>query len=159
MGMMKTPNEPLEYLAHYPPTDRWRKFFIGVRWLGPDLSFFKNLKQQQGARTSDCMKSWGTEERKDLATVFGCILKEWLRWPTPYFLPEDKFGVIAGGAKFQMVDCLEFEGALRELEKFLGRRLPDSFWQVSMNRTFGEVVDEILRNKGNTQQAAPADRR
>ncbi len=154
---MKTPNEALEYPPHYPPTDRWKKFFIGVRWLGPDLSFFKNLKQQQGSRTSDCMKSWGSNERKDLATAFGCALKEWLRWPTPYFIPEDKFLVIAGGTKFQMVDSLELEGALREVEKYLGMRLPDSFWQASINRTFGEVVDEILRRKERAQQVNEGD--
>ncbi len=144
MGMMKTPNEPLEYPPHYPPTDRWKKFFIGVRWLGPDLSFFKDLRRQQGARTSECMTVWESAEQKELASIFGHAFMKWLRWPTPYFLPKDKFAVIARGPKFDMIDNGEFEEIIEEIETYIGRKVAIEFWQTSGDKTLGEVVAEIL---------------
>jgi hypothetical protein len=145
MGMMKTPNEPLQYPPHYPPTDRWKKFFIGVRWLGPDLSFFKDLRRQQGARTSECMKAWGSTAQEELASVFGRAFKKKLRWPTSYFLPKDKFVVIAHGPKFDMIDNSELlEEVIEEVENYKGNRFPLSFWQASFAKTLGEVVNEIL---------------
>lgn len=144
MDMMKSPNESLEYPPHYPPTERWKKFFIGVRWLGPDLSFFKDLKRQQGSRSSECMSAWKSTEQKELANIFGNACKKLLRWPTPYFLPDDKFEVIIGGPKFDMIDCFEFEEIIETIEEHIGYKIPDDFWKFSETKTLGRVFTEIL---------------
>ena len=57
----------LVFPEHFPPATRWKKFFIGVRWLGPDLSFFKDLKAQQAARSADSMHAWGGGMRQQIA--------------------------------------------------------------------------------------------
>jgi hypothetical protein len=144
MAMMKAPNEPLSYPPHYPPTDRWKKFFIGVMWFGPDLSFFKDLRKQQSARSSECMSVWKRADQKELANIFGHECKKLLRWPTPYFLPEDKFTVILGGPKFDMVDCGEIEEIIEAIEKHIGYEIPEGFWQFAETKTLGEVITEIL---------------
>lgn len=141
---MKRPDEPLEYPAHYPPTDRWKKFFIGVRGLGPDISFFKDLKAHQASRTSDCMKMWGTKQELDLATIFGNAFQKWLRWPTPYFLPQDKLNTIVGGPKFDQIDSGELDDALVEIEQELHAQLPPEFWQKTRAQTLGELVVEVI---------------
>ncbi len=136
--------EPLVYPSHYPPTDRWKIFFIGVRWLGPDLSFFKTLKYQQGIRTQDIMDTWGGHERQELARVFGQALSKCLNWGTPYFVPDDKFDVLIGGPTFRMIDAFEVEEIIDILENHIGKTLPSSFWQTSFTKTLGEVIDDIL---------------
>ncbi len=44
------PMAALQIPEHFPPKAAWKRFFIGVRWLGPDLSFFKAMKTEQGQR-------------------------------------------------------------------------------------------------------------
>jgi hypothetical protein len=58
---------PLVFPPHFPPTTRREKSFIGVRWLDPDLSFFKKLKQQQAERTQEQMEVWGSSRRREVA--------------------------------------------------------------------------------------------
>jgi hypothetical protein len=52
--------DALSYPKHYPPKTRWKKFFIGVRGLGSDLSFFDDLNAQQVARVPAMMNAWAT---------------------------------------------------------------------------------------------------
>lgn len=150
---MRDPNEPLEYPAHYPPTDRWKKFFIGVRRLGPDLAFFQDLKGQQAARTADSMCAWSTAARRALAGAFGRAFQEWLRWPTPYFLPGDRLDAIAGGPSFRSVDYGEVEEALLQVERQLEHSVPPAFWQTTNAKTLGELIDQLAEvEKGTTRQ-------
>jgi hypothetical protein len=142
--MIKDENEPLEYPPYYPPKDRWKKFFIGIRWLGPDISFYKDLKRRQAARTSECMRTWPTIELEETANFLGQAFKKWLRWPTPYFLPEDRFNVIAGGPTFNRIDNAESEEIDAEIEEYIGHPVPDDFWRTCRTKTLGEIVIEIL---------------
>src|SRR5574337_1388714 len=98
------PDDPLRYPSHYPPTERWQRFFIGVRWLGPDLSFFKQLEAQQGSRSSRLLDCWGGGDRASVAAEVGIIFARRLRWSSPYFLPGDNVAVIAGGPRFASID-------------------------------------------------------
>ena len=135
---------PLEYPSHYPPTDRWKRFFIGVRWLGPDLSFFKQLRSQQGARVPGCMTGWGGGDRQALAAHVSSIFAKQLRWPCPYFLPNDKLAVIAGGPEFRSIDDLGADEAVGEIEEHLGITMGAAFWQAAASGTLGELVDQLL---------------
>jgi hypothetical protein len=140
---MKSPNEPLEYPAHYLSTDRWKKFFIGIRGLGPDLSFFRGLKEQQAARSADCMLAWSTDQELKIASIFGFVFQQYLRWETPFFLPEDRLNAIIGGPEFRSLDCGEVEDALAEFEERLSKRLPKDFWQNTKAATLGQLVSEV----------------
>jgi hypothetical protein len=55
---MYAATDPLVFPPHFPPTTRWKRFFQGVRWLGPDLTFFKMLKRQQANRLQNQMEVW-----------------------------------------------------------------------------------------------------
>jgi hypothetical protein len=141
---MRKPDEPLEYPAHYPPVDRWKKFFIGVPGFGPDLSFFKDLRGQQAARTPDCMKAWTTAQEHELATIFGRAFQKGLRWPTPFFLPDDKLNAIFGGPKFQSIDFGDAENVLAEVGQQLHTKLPKQFWRDTHVQTLGQLVAEVI---------------
>jgi hypothetical protein len=144
---MKTPEEPIEWPPHYPPSDGVKKFFIGVRWLGPDLGFFKELREQQARRTVAHMVVWPTEEERDIALLMGKHFSRWLRWRSPYFLPDDKLCTIAGGPCFD-TDAMDFLAALDEIEKELGTTLGDQFWKDSVSLSLHDVVSAFLtKNK------------
>lgn len=143
---MKKPSDALQYPPHYPPTNRWKKFFIGVRLLGPDLSFFKDLKIQQGGRTLQSMNVWKTTEQRNLAIMLGHHFKEWLHWRTEYFLPDDHLEVIAGGPRFE-TDCFAFGDSLVEAGKQIGLDLSQDSWSVTRVKTFGEMIEEILKRQ------------
>ena len=79
--------DPLVFPPHFPPTTRCKKFFLGVRWLGPDLSFFKKLKRQQADRVQGQMEVWGSGKRREIAEQLSQGFKREVGWPTSVFLP------------------------------------------------------------------------
>src|SRR5881392_3480618 len=99
--------DPLRYPPNFPPTNKWDRFFLGVRWLGPDTSFFKKLRQSQSARTADVLSRWGGGKRQDVATLVGAAFSTYLQWPTPFFLPDDDLAVISNGPNFGWVDSTD----------------------------------------------------
>src|SRR5262245_30155413 len=91
----------LKWPAHWPPTSGRKRFFIGVRWLGPDLSFFRGLRELQAKRSENLMTAWPEGEQRNAAPIIGRALQIALRWPTPYFLPDDKLNAVVYGPRFQ----------------------------------------------------------
>ena len=143
---MITPDRTLQWPSHFPPRNRWKQFFIGVRWLGPDLSFFKNLRELQEKRRAEALSAWLEGEQRDVAFVMGKAFQTELGWPTPYFLPADNFHVIAYGPRFQSIDDLGFSSAAAKIERQLQRQFPKTFWKqcVHQNMLFGSVIVDVL---------------
>jgi hypothetical protein len=135
--------DPLVFPPHFPPTTPWEKFFIGVRWLGPDLSFFKQLKQQQSQRMQDQMEVWGSGKRREVAEFLAHGFKKEVRWPTSVFLPSDSFAVMCNGPSFGMLDDLGSTVVMEQFEKRYGVRIPDAFWTGRKRETFGEIVEAL----------------
>ncbi len=140
---MSAATDPLVFPPHFPPTTRWKKFFIGVRWLGPDLSFFKVLKRQQGDRVQSHMEIWGSGLRRDIAELLSQGFKKEVHWPTSVFLPEDSFQVMCNGPSFGLMDDLGSEAVIQTFEKHYGIRVPNSFWKGWEHARFGEVVQAL----------------
>lgn len=142
------PDEPLQYPSHYPPTGRWKRFFLGVRWIGPDLSFFKALRSNQASRASSSMDAWGGGDRQALAAAVGVVLSRHCRWPAPYFLPGDSLLVIAGGPSFAAIDDADIEDAIRAMEDIADVKLETAFWEACGPGTVGALVDHLLTAAG-----------
>jgi hypothetical protein len=134
----------LQYPPQYPPRDRWNRFFVGVRWLGPDLTFFSRLRSIQAARTVSAMHAWVGDARQSLAASLGSAFSLHCRWPTPFFLPNDAVSVIAGGPSYGVVDDTDLQAAIGEIEESLGVNLGDAFWAQSMTGTLGHLVDKLV---------------
>jgi len=136
--------EALKWPAHFPPTGKWERFFIGVRWLGPDLSFFKALRQLQSRRDANSMTAWPDGEQRDTAIAIGRAL-QMVGWSTPYFLPDDSFNTAAYGPRFQSIDGAGWE-ILAAVEDEIGRQVPPGFWlQCSLrDMSFGEVIAGLM---------------
>ena len=146
--MSAVPTDDLRFPKDLPPTDRWKKFFLGVRWLGPDLSFFKLLKAQQAARSNDQMHTWGGGARQEIAVLISGILSRSLGWKTTVFLPQDVFAVACHGPTFDCIDrCYALKDAVESLEEKYAVSIPARFWVGKEEATFGEVVDAIIRLK------------
>lgn len=138
-------SDVLAYPPHYPPRQRWARFFVGVRWLGPDLSFFPVLKSLQGQRSAQEMDQWGGGARQRIATVVGAAFARQLQWPCPWFLPGDSVEVIFGGPRFASMDGRQdIANALGEIQHALGVALPRSYWANAGVRTLAEVVDQLM---------------
>lgn len=139
------PAAPSRYPSGYPPTGGRARFFIGVRWLGPDLSFFGRLGAQQQARSAASLDLWGGGARQQAARVTGAILARRLRWPGPCFLPDDAFAVVCDGPRFGVLDIdYDVEDAIGEIQEQLGIAMPACFWEGTATQTLGEVVDALL---------------
>jgi hypothetical protein len=144
--MFAIATDPLRFPSDYPPKDRWKRFFIGIRWLGPDLSFFKVLKAQQAARTNDQMRTWGGGTRQEIAALISETLSQSLGWKTTVFLPQDVFAVACHGPTFDCIDgCYSLKEAIESLEKKYAVAISDTFWVGMEEATFGEVVDAIVK--------------
>ena len=141
------PSDPLCYPSHFPPSDRWNRFFIGVRWIGPDLSFFKTLRSTQASRTPDLMDIWGGGERQALAESTSAAIALQCDWPTPYFLPADSFATALGGPSLDSVDATDIMSAIAHIEQDAGVKMGDAFWQSCGRLTVGELVDLLLATK------------
>ena len=133
------PESPLIWPEDFPPQDRWGRFFLGIRGLGPDLSFFRALATTQGKRTAELLMKWPDEDRARVLFL-GELLKEYAGWPTPYFLPGDQFMVIAYGPRFQDLDELLFGSFVTALNDEIVREIPDRLWNTFRTAIFSEVV-------------------
>jgi len=149
------PGEPLQYPPHYPPTTRWKRFFIGVRGLGPDLSFFRDLRASQGARTVESMSAWGGGERLALAEAVGSIFSKHCNWPSPHFLPGDRVSVIAGGSTFGWLDETDVGDAIQAIEELVGAKMPPGFWDQAGSGTLGQLVDQLASAAGPNPSFKP----
>jgi hypothetical protein len=136
--------DPLVFPPNFPPTSRWEKFFIGVRWLGPDLSFFKKLKRQQADRVQSQMEVWGSGKRREIAEFLSQGFMREVRWPTSVFLPGDSFQVMCNGPSFGMVDDLGSIAVIQQFEEQYGVRIPNSFWAGREHATFCEIVEALM---------------
>jgi hypothetical protein len=137
----------LQFPDHFPPKDRWGKFFIGVRWLGPDLSFFKQLKRQQAQRTAEQMSAWGGGSRQQVAQAISSVLSQQLGWKSKVFLPEDSVAVVFHGPRFDFNDPESaFEEVIEVLRVEFRISMPEPLWQKQAERTLGELVDDLLGN-------------
>ena len=139
-----TAHPPLRYPPDYPPTTRWKRFFLGVPWLGPDLRFFRALHATQAARTAASMAAWGGGVRQALAEAVGAIFAEHCAWPTPWFLPDDDVAVIADGPGVGWFEDPDRGAAIKAIEALVGTRRPDAFWTSAGSATLGALVDQLV---------------
>ncbi|MEZ5457515.1 MAG: hypothetical protein R3F04_15650 [Lysobacteraceae bacterium] len=130
----------LNFPSHFPPTTRWKKFFIGVRWLGPDLSFFKTLKATQAARHPDQMEAWTDAKQREIAEMLGEILSRRLGWKTGVFLPQDSMAVVFHGPRFDFLDEGAVDEAIESVESKYKIKVTKDFWLGKELTTLGEVV-------------------
>ncbi|WP_439640173.1 hypothetical protein [Nevskia sp.] len=134
----------LKFPDHFPPTNPWKKFFIGVRWLGPDLSFFGPLKRAQASRTPESMAIW-TGRQLEVASAIGDLLACCLGWKSPYFMPDDMVDVVFHGPSFDSTDPESvFEAVVEMLDERFSIRPTEEFWRGHANSTFGQLVEGIV---------------
>jgi hypothetical protein len=144
---MESSASPLKYPDGYPPVDGWNRFFLGVRWLGPDTSFFKRLRDQQAGRTAEQMNCWGGGLRQTIAERISEQLSKELKWASSFFFPEDSFQVVCHGPSVESYDPdVVLEDATNHTLASLSIVLPESFWHNEPPVTFGEFVDRLLVN-------------
>lgn len=135
----------LRFPAHFPPSTPMKKFFIGVRWLGPDLSFFRDLKDSQGARSLSDMSAWDGATRSALACQVSAILATSFGWKSPYFLPDDAAIVAFHGPRFDFNGPGDAVGRIEEmLLKEYGVRVPSTIWREAIDDTMGQLIDRLL---------------
>ncbi len=138
----------LRFPEHFPPKDRWGKFFIGVRWLGPDLSFFKTLKTAQAQRAAQELTAWGGGARQTLAHAISRVLARSLGWKSDVFLPENSAAVVFHGPRYDFSDP---ESAFAEVVEMLAIDfrivVPESFWARYAEASFGEIIDALLNER------------
>ena len=140
-----SPDEPLVWPSRYPPTHRWKRFFIGVRWLGPDLAFLQDFRDRQTLRSQKSLETWPTAVSRRLALIVGeALVGNGVGWSTPWFVPNDHFAVMLHGPRFQTTDDLATDATISEIERRVGRRFTEEFWQQSAKLNFGEVVRQML---------------
>ena len=127
-------------------------FFIGVRGLGPDTSFFTEQAALQASRAAHCLMQWGNDQTiTALVEAIGAAFKGELGWGSPYFLPEDEWSRIAYGPSFNMVDSGNYEAAKKHVTAALGCKL-DSEWEKAVySLSLRGVVDSLaalLKQRG-----------
>lgn len=140
------PEDALLWPEDYLEEGRWKRFFVGVRWLGSDVSLFRELRNRQAARTVGLMMAWGNDPRRRRgAEVLGRAFQRHLRWPTAYFLPSDEFRAVAAGPRLSLVDHGDLDCAVKEIELQLDGPASDGFWARAQGMTLGDVVDDYLQ--------------
>jgi hypothetical protein len=146
---MTSPAAPLVWPEHFPPKTRWDRFFVGIRGLGPDLSFFEDLAAQQAGRTDTLVAAWSDERERQVALALGqCLQANW-GWKTPYFIPADQTLAVLGGPDAGSYLELDLADGFRLLEEQLGNTMPAGFWETAIdwgdkNGCFGDLVRRII---------------
>jgi len=92
------------------------------------------------------MTAWPSDEQRKAALVIGRALQVALRWPTPYFLPEDSLNAVVYGPRFRTVDDIGWDIALVAIENELGRQVSTDFSQTCAERdmSFGDFITRVV---------------
>jgi hypothetical protein len=64
-----------------------RQLFMGISVLGSDLSFFKDLQQQQAALNEEVIAALGNERERKVALSLGACLQKKIRMEDALFHP------------------------------------------------------------------------
>ncbi len=114
--------------------------------MGPDLSFFKGLRELQARRNEASLATWPEGQQRDAAILIGQALQMALSWPTPYFLPGDSLNAVAYGPRFRSLDDGGWDMAAIAIEGQLNRKIPDRFWQrcSQQDMSLGELVAALV---------------
>jgi len=114
--------------------------------LGPDLSFFKELREVQACRDEASLATWPEGPHRDAAILIGQALQMALSWPTAYFLPGDRFNAVAYGPRFRSLDDGGWDMAALAIEGQLSRPVPDRFWQRCSDQdlSLADVVAALI---------------
>ena len=121
---------------------------MGVRWLGPDLSFFKELKIQQANRSATDLDEWCGGSRQAVATAISKVLANQLGWKSEVFLPNDAVSVAFNGPQFDFNDPdSAFEEVVEVLERHFQIIVPNTFWATKSEANLGELVDALLTHR------------
>ena len=149
---MDTPASPLSFPDHYPPKTKWGEFFLGVRWIGPDLSFLRSWRDQQAARDPSLISLWGGGTRQEVVQVIGRRAKQSLRWKSEIFVPQDQFSAVIHGPTFGWGDDYPLMSLSDDLQDVFGVPIPRECWDLNGGATLGEVVDTLVAIiEGRTQ--------
>jgi len=139
---------PLFWPEHFPPENRWDSFLMGIPALGPDLSFFKDLMQNQADRTEEVMAAWSDERERRVALSLGERLQKQWGWKKPYFIPADQMLAVVCGPDFWAYFESDLSDVFEEFNEQLGKRLKPEFWETLIDWNdksvcFGELVHKL----------------
>lgn len=139
---------PLTWPAHFPPSTAVERFFVGIRWLGPDLSFFQELRASQAARDRSALSAWGDDpERRKLGRFISVFLHRHIQWPGRYFIPDDSFAACMHGPKLNEIDNHSFEALQDRLLERFDLALGDQQLVRLAAGTLGDLVDCIAASR------------
>ena len=121
---------------------------MGIPVLGPDLSFFKDLQQQQAARNEEVMAAWSDERERRVALSLGDCLQKQFGWKTPYFIPADRTMAVVCGPDFWAYFECDLADVFEEFNEQLGKSMKAGFWETVIdwndrNACFGELVRKL----------------
>ena len=141
---MRDSGDPIAFPPNFPPKSGWDKFFIGVRWLGPDLSFFQDFQERQELRSESLMSVWHDDKLRRLAIEFGISLKRHLHWKSIYFLPDDTLAAVLHGPKFEQIGGdQDAKDAVEEFQERIGLSAPISFWEDRLGTSLLLVMNDV----------------
>jgi hypothetical protein len=113
-----------------------------VAWSGPRLP--SGVPRSAGVEVAEVT---GDLANRRLALIVGeTLVHNGVGWSTPWFVPNDHFGVLLHGQRFQTSDDLATDAAINEIERRVGRDFTEEFWQQSAKLSFGEVVRRMLEH-------------
>jgi hypothetical protein len=121
---------------------------MGLPGLGPDLSFFKELAEQQAARTEETMTAWSDEQERRIALSPGQILQKHWGWKKPYFLPVDHTMVVVCGPDSSAYFEIDLGDIFEDFNEQLGVSMKAGFWETVIdwndrNACFGDLVRKL----------------
>jgi hypothetical protein len=146
---------PLRWPEHFPPSTGVERFFIGVRWLGPDLSFFQALRALQASRDRSSQSAWGNDvERRKLVRFFSAFLHRYVRWPGRYFIPEDALATCLYGPKFDMMDNHAYEVLQKRMLERFDLALGDAELERLAKGSLADVVDYVAASRKGARRRA-----
>jgi hypothetical protein len=136
---------PLQYPSEWPKVVG-RSFLLGMPRVGAQASVYRDLCDQLAVRTADCWVQWGgSGPRLDLARSLARALGDAADWPNAIFLPVDPFVLAAWDHDSCAIDDLAVLSALDDQAAHFGLLKGSVNWSQFESSSFGEVVDQLLR--------------
>lgn len=149
---MKT-SKPLSWCVDWKHLKPMEQMMMWFPVIGTQRRIYVDLIRQLSIRDSEDQAAWESypQETRDLAGKVSRILIEQFGWPeNAIFLPDDPADIVF----WDRTGDLAGVEAIMAVEKAVGKKMSDGFWENLSTMTFSQVMQKMKDTEAEQQPSA-----
>src|SRR6266404_815554 len=135
---------PLRWPFDWNHLTAWQKMLSLIPFVGPQARAHKDIVYQLRHRSAASIELWNrfSKSEVELARIISKVVKEALRWPNDYFIPDDPFEIVIWDKHGDMATT----ETIAAIERKIGvEQKASAEWENLTKKNYGSVVRFLSR--------------